>query len=669
MIRTIIISIIFICLLHFNVSAQTANAGADQTIYLQQGSTATLDGSGSSATSYLWTEFSTDYSSGATITSPTSKTTTVTGLPQGVFYFEIAATTGGTTKRDSVKVTVDAFLQPKNSILSLRLPFDKSDFAYMVNRRDDTSHYLTYVSGKEAYWDYHMPDGVNELYLERDRAQLMMLDSMRGKLYTTIQDAYHAPTDSFARSTLTYGEGYAFDTLRTYVLDWKAYFPASIKAVFATSPYWGRVAINGMHGNDGGSGSTTIALGYDSLAFASTSIPTGMSGFNEVGLGNSDSWVNQTHTVRIYVREGSKYPNQKGFIKLLLDGNELYYCDTGLIGKTLMQDYYKLTGLYDYRNLIVNIDSLTRYRKFSMVTENSDIWVMNATPTVDAGADQSIATTSTTLSGNANDLGVGASSKIVSYLWTKISGGTATITSPTDTTTTVTGLSSGTYQFQLKAVDDSGYIGYDTMQVIVSTGTAAPTVSVSGNQTIITSSTSVYATATWASGHSGTYLWTQTSGTSATIGSPTASSTTLTGLTGHNTFKCTATQDDSQTANGSVNVYVDYATANAGGNQTITLPTSSVTLNGSGTSSDGTISSYWWTQISGPNSASFGTPALATTTATGLIQGTYVFNLLVTDSYGATANNTATITVNPAVPIIIPGTKITLYGVFKVIND
>jgi hypothetical protein len=200
------------------------------------------------------------------------------------------------------------------------------------------------------------------------------------------------------------------------------------------------------------------------------------------------------------------------------------------------------------------------------------------------------------------------------------------------------------------------------------TGTAAPTISVSGNQIIITSSTSVSASATWASGHSGTYLWTQTAGTTATITSPTASSTTLTGLTGHNTFKCTVTQDDSQTANGSVNVYVDYATANAGGNQTITLPTSSVTLNGSGTSSDGTISSYWWTQISGPNSASFGTPALATTTATGLIQGTYVFNLLVTDFYGATANNTATITVNPGVPIIIPGSKITMYGKIVLIN-
>ncbi len=198
---------------------------------------------------------------------------------------------------------------------------------------------------------------------------------------------------------------------------------------------------------------------------------------------------------------------------------------------------------------------------------------------------------------------------------------------------------------------------------------AAPTISVSGNQVIITSSTSVYATATWASGHSGTYAWTQTAGTAATFGSPTASSTTLSGLTGHNTFKCTVTQDDSQAANGSVNVNVDYATANAGGNQTVTLPTNNVTLNGSGTSSDGTISSYWWTQISGPNTASFGTPAVATTTVTGLIQGTYVFNILVTDSYGATANSTATITVNPGIPVINPGSRITLYGNWKFKNQ
>ena len=41
--------------------------------------------------------------------------------------------------------------------------------------------------------------------------------------------------------------------------------------------------------------------------------------------------------------------------------------------------------------------------------------------------------------------------------------------------------------------------------------------------------------------------------------------------------------------------------ANAGTNQVITLPTSTVSLSGSGTDPDGTISSYNWTKISGPS--------------------------------------------------------------------
>ena len=41
--------------------------------------------------------------------------------------------------------------------------------------------------------------------------------------------------------------------------------------------------------------------------------------------------------------------------------------------------------------------------------------------------------------------------------------------------------------------------------------------------------------------------------------------------------------------------------ANAGIDQTITLPTNIVLLNGSGTDADGTIVSYAWTKISGPS--------------------------------------------------------------------
>ena len=41
-------------------------------------------------------------------------------------------------------------------------------------------------------------------------------------------------------------------------------------------------------------------------------------------------------------------------------------------------------------------------------------------------------------------------------------------------------------------------------------------------------------------------------------------------------------------------------TANAGNNITMTLPTNSATLSGSGTDADGTIASYAWTRVSGP---------------------------------------------------------------------
>jgi hypothetical protein len=83
--------------------------------------------------------------------------------------------------------------------------------------------------------------------------------------------------------------------------------------------------------------------------------------------------------------------------------------------------------------------------------------------------------------------------------------------------------------------------------------------------------------------------------------------------------------------------------SNAGANQTIVLPASSVTLNG--TASTGSITSYLWTQVSGPNTPVITTPASVTTTVTGLIQGTYVFQLSVNN--GASVSQ-VTVNVNPA---------------------
>ena len=106
--------------------------------------------------------------------------------------------------------------------------------------------------------------------------------------------------------------------------------------------------------------------------------------------------------------------------------------------------------------------------------------------------------------------------------------------------------------------------------------------------------------------------------------------------------------------------------ANAGPAQTITLPTSQATLNGSG--STGTISSYAWTQVSGPSTATITSPSAVTSTVTGLLQGTYVFKLTVTGG----STSTVQLTVNPIPPpvakagsaqtITLPTNQVTLSG-------
>lgn len=105
--------------------------------------------------------------------------------------------------------------------------------------------------------------------------------------------------------------------------------------------------------------------------------------------------------------------------------------------------------------------------------------------------------------------------------------------------------------------------------------------------------------------------------------------------------------------------------ANAGSNQTITLPTSTGVLDARGsTDADGTITTYAWIKLSGPATGTIASASSNNTTATGLVAGTYVFQVTVTDNNSATSSATVQIQVNasstPPTAIVTVNQTITL---------
>jgi hypothetical protein len=154
-----------------------------------------------------------------------------------------------------------------------------------------------------------------------------------------------------------------------------------------------------------------------------------------------------------------------------------------------------------------------------------------------------------------------------------------------------------------------------------------------------------------------TYNWTKQSGpTGGTITGGTTATPIITNLnTGTYVYRLTVTDDDGATSIDDMNVVVSATvsnqapSANAGINQSITLPTNSITVNAEPASEDpdGSIVAYFWTKLSLP-AATITNPNQASTTITGMAQGIHTFRLRVTDNDGAFAEDDITITVNPA---------------------
>ncbi|HEY4149604.1 MAG TPA: PA14 domain-containing protein [Chitinophagaceae bacterium] len=290
------------------------------------------------------------------------------------------------------------------------------------------------------------------------------------------------------------------------------------------------------------------------------------------------------------------------------------------------------------------------YEWFLMHTRSNVV-----TPVAVAGANQTITLPLATISLNGSGSYV-SSGSITSYLWNFVSGpATPILSTPTLPVTAVVSLVAGTYTFQLTVTSNTGATSTSQVSVTVNGLFNQPPVASAGTNQGITLPTNVASLDGSGSkdpdGTISKYAWSQVSGPStAVIATPSAAATQVSSLVqGTYTFQLMVTDNAGATNTALVTVYVNAGAnqspvANAGTNQTLTLPSNVASLDGSGSKDpDGTISKYAWSQSSGPSTSVIATPSASATKVSGLVQGTYTFQLMVTDNAGAT--NTALVTV------------------------
>lgn len=213
---------------------------------------------------------------------------------------------------------------------------------------------------------------------------------------------------------------------------------------------------------------------------------------------------------------------------------------------------------------------------------------------------------------------------------------------------------------------DENFLSHLEGGIVYAAGNAqtnvAPTANAGNNQQIKLPQTTATLKGTGADtdGQIVSYKWTKISGPAGgTISNAALAETGIGALQkGTYVFRLTVTDNDGDTGYDDVTIAVADAdpapvnklpVVNAGPNQTISLPLNTVTLRGTASDPDGTITNYSWTRVSGPaTGVVIQSPNNAVTNVTGLQQGTYIFRLKVTDNSGATATDDVQIKVDPS---------------------
>jgi hypothetical protein len=158
------------------------------------------------------------------------------------------------------------------------------------------------------------------------------------------------------------------------------------------------------------------------------------------------------------------------------------------------------------------------------------------------------------------------------------------------------------------------------------------------------------------------YKWTKLSGPPVAVIANTESVKTIAKalVMGVYSFELTVQDNSGAFAKDTVQVTVEHQptgnqppVARAGADQSFPLPINAVTLDGSSsTDPDNNIASYQWIKVSGPTTFAFSTAAAARTLVSDLAEGTYEFELTVTDAQGLSSKDTVQVRVEAAAVII-----------------
>lgn len=258
---------------------------------------------------------------------------------------------------------------------------------------------------------------------------------------------------------------------------------------------------------------------------------------------------------------------------------------------------------------------------------------------------------------------------IIAWSWREVAGPASyTINDSTLVSPQISNLIAGTYIIELDVTDANGLTGKDT--VLVTVPVHQPPVSVAGNNASLTLPVnSIQLNGSGSSDPDGTivaYLWSEVSGPAPlSISDSAVVNPVISNLTaGVYVIALKVTDNLGATGTSTLSITVNPAphippVANAGPDQTITLPASTTVLNGSAsTDPDGYIIAYAWRQLSGPSTSVLDRPDSVTTDASGLIAGTYSYELAVTDDSLAISRDTVLVTVSTGQRFI----QVNVYG-------